>query len=177
MLFFEDGADIPDELIRAVTDGDAVFLCGAGVSFRVGLPLFKELTADVYKKLGETPQNEPAERRAIERGEYDRALRSLEKRTHSPGTSSRVRIAVAELLAAEDVIDVPDHLALLQLSRDFEGRTKLLTTNFDLLFERAALAGGIDAPSHAGKSITKPGSHRGSGILHLTGRNGEDRNG
>src|SRR3546814_20229085 len=76
---------------------------------------------------------------------YDRALRSLEKRTHSPGTSSRVRIAVAELLAAEDVIDVPDHLALLQLSRDFEGRTKLLTTNFDLLFERAALVGGIDA--------------------------------
>src|SRR3546814_5685157 len=104
---------------------------------------------------------------------YDRALRSLEKRTHSPGTSSRVRIAVAELLAAEDVLDVPDHLALLQLSRDFEGRAKLLTTNFDLLFERAALAGGIYAHSTAGKSIPKHGSPRGSGIVHLHVRLGD----
>jgi hypothetical protein len=37
MRFLEDGADIPDELIRAVTAGSVMFLCGAGVSFRVGL--------------------------------------------------------------------------------------------------------------------------------------------
>jgi len=170
MRFLKDGADIPDDLIRAVNNGDAVFLCGAGVSRRVGLPLFHELTDQVYRELGETRGNEPAERRAFERAEYDRALRSLEKRTHLPGTRSRVRIAVAKLLAARDDIDVPDHLALLQLSRNADGQPRLLTTNFDTLFERAAQAAGLNAPSYAAKSIPKPGGARDYGILHLHGR-------
>ena len=109
MRFLEDGADIPEELIHAVTDGNAVFLCGAGVSRRVGLPSFEELTEQVYRELGETRDNEPAERIAFERWEYDRVLRSLEKRTHRPGTPSRVRVAVANLLAAEDGLDHTDH--------------------------------------------------------------------
>jgi hypothetical protein len=54
MRFLEDGADIPDELIRAVTDGDAVFLCGAGVSLRAGMPTFHGLTEQVYRKIHET---------------------------------------------------------------------------------------------------------------------------
>ena len=73
----------------------------------------------------------PAERSAIASKEYDRALRSLEKRTHRPGTSSRVRDTVADILAAPTV-PFPDHLALLQLSRDSDGRPRLLTTNFDI---------------------------------------------
>jgi hypothetical protein len=63
--FLERGADIPDELIRAVTNGSAMFLCGAGVSFRVGLPSFKELTERIYARLGESPDDEAAERNAI----------------------------------------------------------------------------------------------------------------
>lgn len=173
MRFLEDGADIPDELIRAVSDGDAVFLCGAGVSRRAGLPSFKELTEQVYQELGETWDNEPAERIAFKRTEYDRALRSLEKRTHRPGTLSRVRIAVSKLLAAPDGVLLLDHLALLQLSRDAEGRHQLLTTNFDTLFERAAHAAGIDVPTEAGKSIPRPGGPRDCGILHLHGRIGD----
>lgn len=175
MRFLPDGADIPDELIRAVTDCDAVFLCGAGVSKRVGLPLFDELTEQVYQELGETRINEPAERRAFERKEYDRVLRSLERRTHRPGTQSRVRIVVSRLLAACDDVAVPDHLALLQLSRDAEGRPKLLTTNFDTLFERAAQAVGLNPESHAAKSIPKPGGARDYGILHLHGRIADDK--
>jgi hypothetical protein len=46
--FLENGADIPDELIRAVNEGTATFLCGAGVSLRVDLPSFKSHTASVY---------------------------------------------------------------------------------------------------------------------------------
>ncbi len=175
MRFVENGADIPDELIRAVTDGDAVFLCGAGVSKQVGLPLFDGLTEDVYRELGETWDNEPAEKEAVKRTEYDRALRSLEKRTHRPSTQSRVRIAVCKLLAVRDDILVPDHLALLELSRDPEGRSRLLTTNFDTLFERAAHAAGLDAPSYAGKSIPKPGGARDYGILHLHGRMSDEK--
>jgi len=100
LRFLEKGADIPNELIRAVTNGSATFLCGAGVSFRVNLPSFKGLTERVYVRLGESPNDEAAEHNAIASKEYDRALRSLEKRTHRPGTPSRVRDAVAELLAA-----------------------------------------------------------------------------
>src|SRR5205807_1172269 len=100
------------------------------------------LTELVYQRLGETPDDEPAERIAVERKEFDRALRSLEKRTHRPGTASRMRNAVADILATPNV-GFPDHFALLQLSRDVEGRARLLTTNFDTIFERAAHAGGM----------------------------------
>ena len=97
MRFLEQGADIPDALIRAITNGSATFLCGAGVSFRVNLPSFKGLTERVYARLGESSNDEAAERNAIAGKEYDRALRSLEKRTHRPGTPSRVRSAVERL--------------------------------------------------------------------------------
>lgn len=174
MRFVEQGADIPDELIRAVTDGSATFLCGAGVSFRVNLPSFKLLTECVYARLGETPDDEAAERNAIQSKEYDRALRSLEKRTHRPGTPSRVRDAVARELAPPAVA-FPDHLALLHLSRDRDGRPRLLTTNFDTLFERAAHAAGIlNVPSYSGVSMPRAGGDRDHGILHLHGRIADD---
>jgi hypothetical protein len=171
--FLERGADIPDDLIRAVRDGRATFLCGAGVSFRVALPSFKQLTEQVYERLGETSDDEPAERIAITEKQFDRALRSLEKRTHRPGTVSRVRNAVADLLAAHDVA-LPDHTALLKLSRDVEGRPRLLATNFDTIFERAAHAAGMNVPSHAGRSLPRPGGDSDYGILHLHGRIGDD---
>jgi SIR2-like domain len=172
--FLERGADIPDDLIRAVRDGRATFLCGAGVSFRVALPSFKQLTDQVYGRLGETPDDEPAERIAIAEKQFDRALRSLEKRTHRRGTVSRVRTAVADLLAAPDVA-FPDHISLLKLSRDGDGRPRLLTTNFDTIFERAARQAGMNnVPSHAGRSLPRGGGDGDYGILHLHGRIGDD---
>ena len=170
MRFLENGSDIPDELIRAVDEGTATFLCGAGVSMRVGLPSFMVLTEQIYARLGESWKNEPAECIAFEKEQYDRALRALEKRTHRPRTPSRVRNAVSGLLVAP-ACALPDHLALLQLSRDSDGRPKILTTNFDTLFERAAEAGTfLNVPSHAGKSVPKPGGEHDYGILHIHGR-------
>ncbi|MEW8049940.1 MAG: SIR2 family protein [Candidatus Thiodiazotropha endolucinida] len=174
MRFLENGADIPDELINTVTDGNAVFLCGAGVSKRVDLDLFKELTEKVYQELGESRDHEPAERIAFKRGEFDRVLNSLEKRTHQPGTQSRVRNVVSNNLKAPDNIDFPDHRALLQLSRDSDGRPKLLTTNFDTIFERVVQADGLNVPSYAVKSIPKPGGVSDYGIFHLHGRIGDE---
>jgi NAD-dependent SIR2 family protein deacetylase len=52
MKFLKDGADVPGDLIRAVNEGRAVFLCGAGVSLSVGMPLFGTLTERVYQRLG-----------------------------------------------------------------------------------------------------------------------------
>jgi len=171
MQFRQDGADIPGDLINAVVRGDAVFLCGAGVSKRVGLPLFDDLTERVYGHIGETRAEAPAERHAFARGEYDRVLRSLEKRTLLPRAQSRVRTAVAALLQPPNNVEFLDHLALLELSRNADGRPRLITTNFDTLFERAAAAGGFqDSPSHAGKAVPRPGGANDEGILHLHGR-------
>jgi hypothetical protein len=174
MRFIEASADVPDQLIREVNEGEVVFLCGAGVSRGVGLPSFQTLTDQVYTKLGESRGNEAAERIAYDRSEYDRALRSLEKRTLLPRTASRVRIAVSELLAPPDGADLSRHLSLLRLSRDRAGQHRLLTTNFDTLFERAAHRDDTSIVSHAGKSIPRPGGQRDYGILHLHGRLADD---
>jgi hypothetical protein len=169
--FLEHGADIPDDLIRAVNGGRATFLCGAGVSRRANLPMFGELTSLIYARLQESSGGEAAEQNAMQMREYDRALRSLEKRTRLPRTRSLVREATADLLRAPASVPFPDHFALLQLSRDAEGRPRLLTTNFDTLFEHAARDGGLaDVPSHAGISVPKAGGERDFGVLHLHGR-------
>jgi hypothetical protein len=73
----------PDELIRALIAGAATFLYGAGVSNRAGLPRFGGLIDRIYKRLGGTPDNEPAERRAIDGEEYGIIVLSL-------GISSRL---------------------------------------------------------------------------------------
>lgn len=171
MRFLEDGADIPNDLIRSVHDGRAIFLCGAGVSKRAGLPLFRRLTLAVYDHLGESPSYHSAEQDAIDQGLFDRALHLLEKRIHRPGTESPVRGAVDSLLQPPaDPTKLAAHLGLLKLSRDPEGRPRLLTTNFDTLFERAAHGAGTPIPSHAGKALPDPGRARDWGILHLHGR-------
>lgn len=177
MRFIEEGPDIPDKLLDSVAEGRAVFLCGAGVSKTAGLPLFQGLVEQVYHILGEpfeTAPDEPEERRAFEAGEYDRVLRALEKRIRSPGSvSSRVREAVARILRPT-VLPLDNHVALLRLSRDIEGRPRLVTTNFDTLFERAWSA---RLPSHAGPAMPAPGTPRDHGVLHLHGRIAdEDRN-
>ena len=172
MRFLSEGSDIPDAVIRAALSGDLTFLCGAGVSVSSDLPLFQGLTKLVYQDLGETPENEPSERIAVARQEFDRALRSLEKRTHRPeNPTSRVRDAVARHLKAPIGIEFPRHQLLLKISKDSTGRPRILTTNFDTLFERAASTLAIgQLPSHAGKSLPKPGGPRDFGILHLHGR-------
>ena len=170
MRFIAGTPDIPDELIKDVSDGHTVFLCGAGVSMRVGLPLFGKLTDQIYAEIGETPNNEAAEIEALKRQEYDRALGSLERRTRLPKMASRVRIATTKLLTPAPGLAAPDHLNLLRLSRDADGRVRLLTTNFDPLFECAAHTDGQTVPSHAVKAIPRPGTPDDYGILHLHGR-------
>jgi hypothetical protein len=53
MRFLSGSPDIPDDLIRDVTDGNAVFLCGAGVSMRAKFPSFKQLAEQIYIHLGD----------------------------------------------------------------------------------------------------------------------------
>lgn len=171
LRFIAGGPDVPDELVDAVLAGDVVFLCGAGVSKGAGLPLFNELTFKIYEDLGETFENDPAERESIKTDEFDRTLRALEKRVRRPGSlRSPVRKSCAKHLQVPAGTTFPHHAAVLALSRDKEGRARVLTTNFDTLFERAAVDRDEELFSASVKGLPKPGGPLDFGIHHLHGR-------
>lgn len=181
MRFLSNGPDIPDELVAAQERGDVLFICGAGVSRTVGLPSFRGLVEGIYKELGEEWQPHPAEREGMQEGgsyygQYDRVLRSLERRLAASdlprhrGMRQRVRAAIRRLLAPPSA-DLADHAALLDLSRDENGQRRLVTTNFETLFERAWRdEHGQTIASHAGPGMPAPKTATFSGVLHLHGR-------
>ncbi|MDG6348498.1 SIR2 family protein [Luteimonas sp. 8-5] len=182
MRFVDAGPDIPSELIAAQERGETLFVCGAGVSRTAGLPLFRKLVEQVYGRLEESWMHHPAEREGMVEGgklfgQYDRVLRCLERRlaaSESPpnrNMKARIRIAVRDELAPPEEADLSNHLALLTLSRDNQGISRLLTTNFDTLFERAWLREhGNRVASHASMALPRPMTSGFSGVLHLHGR-------
>jgi hypothetical protein len=186
MRFRPDGPDIPDELVAFQEKGDTVFICGAGVSRMVGLPSFRELVESVYKELGEDWRLHPSEREVMEEGgkvanQYDRLLRILERRLAASdlpqgrGMWERIRSAVRRVLMPPDGANLSSHLALLELSRDQEGQPRIVTTNFDTLFERSWLEKrGNAITSHASSVMPRPKSFGFRGVLHLHGRLADD---
>ncbi len=181
------GPDIPDQLISLQEKGQVIFVCGAGISRGAGLPLFRGLVEGVYQHLNEDWRLHLAEREVMEvggqlYGQYDRGLRCLERRligsdlARQRGMRTRIRSAIDRLLAAPDNADLRDHLALLELSRDSEGGSRLITTNFDTLFERAWFEKiGNPIPTHAGIAMPQPKTAGFTGVLHLHGRLNDPR--
>ncbi len=110
-------------------------------------------------------------------GQYDRVIRSLERRLaagdtrSSQGMRDRIRTAVRNALTTPPNPDLSNHLALLELSHDQEGRIRLLTTNFDTLFEQSwRNVNGQPLSSHACQAMPRPKAASFSGVLHLHGR-------
>lgn len=182
MRLLPTGPDIPLELISAQEKGQTIFVCGAGVSRGAGLPLFRGLVEGVYQHLGEDWNLHPAEREGMRaggalEGQYDRVLRCLERRLvasggpRNRGMRERIRAAVRHVLTTPDNVDLANHLALLELSRDAEGGNRILTTNFDTLFERAWYDKHQSAiATHAGMAMPQPKVAACTGVLHLHGR-------
>lgn len=182
MRLIPDGPELPDALVTAQERGDVLFVCGAGVSRGAGLPLFRGLVEAVYARLGERWEDHPAELEVMSdsgklAGQYDRVLRALERRLiapdvrHSQTMRDRIRDAVRCSLSPDPGADLGNHLCLLELSRDPEHRNRLLTTNFDTLFERAWMrAKGTALASHACQAMPTPRAATFSGVLHLHGR-------
>lgn len=170
------GPDIPDDLLAAQESGNVMFLCGAGASKNAGLPLFDELVLQVYEALDESLVG-PAEGEAMEQEQYDRVLRCLERRLVDPNPMrgqemrNRIRSVVANALTPPDDPDLSNHLAVLKLSRGPEGSIRLVTTNFDTLFERAWITRHREPlASHAGPAMPQPRTAGFEGVLHLHGR-------
>jgi len=143
LRFIENGPSIPDELLIARDQGRVVFFCGAGVSrAKAGLPDFFGLAKKVTTKLGVIADS-------LVLKLLDEALK-IEARTGVAGLISADRIfallerdflvrdieaAVASALKPDDFLDLTAHNILLDLATTKEGIVRLVTTNFDRLFD------------------------------------------
>src|SRR3981189_1991333 len=94
LTFAPNGPDIPDFLLQAHEEGRVVFFCGAGISYPAGLPGFKGLVEEIYKRVGTT--RSAIEQDAYERNQFDATLDLLERRL--PGQRIAVRQKLAQAL-------------------------------------------------------------------------------
>lgn len=166
MQFVRNGPDIPERLLQAHEDGRVVFFCGAGISYPARLPSFSGLVDSLYKALSITPS--PVQLSAIKAGQLDTAVGLLE--ADVVGGREKVRRSLASIL-------IPDlttrnatatHEALLTLSRNREGRTRLITTNFDRVFEEVKLAKSLSLPDFKAPLLPVP-KMRWDGLVYLHG--------
>ena len=135
MQWVIDGPDIPERLLQAHEDGRVVFFCGAGISKPAGLPGFRKLVKKIYKSLRQRKND--AEREAFKKGEFDAVIELLEARILDG--RDRVRSEVTAILTPDLTKSnaTATHEALLKLGPGREGHTRVVTTNFDRLFEHA----------------------------------------
>jgi hypothetical protein len=143
MRFLANGPSIPDELLVARDEGRVIFFCGAGVSrARAGLPDFFGLAQNVIETLGVTG-DDPTRRILKEAQDIDRrtGISGLISADRVFGLLERnflardIEMAVAMALKPKTGVDLSAHRVLLDLARAPNGKVRLVTTNFDLLFE------------------------------------------
>jgi len=182
MRFLADGPSIPDELLVARDEGRVVFFCGAGVSLaRAKLPDFLGLTRAVADKLA-VSANSPTRQliEAIEKFPQIEGVGSLISADRVFGLIEReflqrdIYAAIASTLKSLSTPDLSAHRILLDLARSPNGKTRLITTNFDLLFEAcdAALV-----RSHPPKLPDPSREDEFYGIIHLHGHVNDDYSG
>ena len=145
--------DFPSPLLSALRDGELVIFAGAGVSMGepACLPSFKTLAEKIAQGTGEVLQD----------GEEDRFLGRL----HDKGVKVHER-AVREL-SRNNPKPTALHKNLLRLHQKSE-QVRVVTTNFDLLFEEAAqeIFGTVPKVSQAPEL---PQAQNFYGIAHIHG--------
>jgi hypothetical protein len=176
MRFSERGPSIPNHLLNARDAGDVVFICGAGVSIPAGLPDFFKLTAEVARRLGVEPSS-PAgalieaerTRRASGSGKplaepisFDRIFAQLERTF----TVAQVEAEVLGVLTTVRRPNLEHHRALLDLARGPDGRHRLITTNFDRLFQKTQRRLHTYTTPHL-PDLSRPEGF--DGVVHLHG--------
>ena len=169
MRFFADGPNIPEALLEDRDNGNVVFFCGAGVSRPAGLPGFIDLAEQVVRELGAPPEAKVQTMLARAKQEPDGAI-SLDQifsvLQHDYRTAN-IDDIVSRLLRTPSSPNIDQHLIVLRLSRNAAHQSQIVTTNFDLLFERAQK--GIQ--SHVAPALPDLSSGRPfSGLVYLHGR-------
>ena len=167
MQFVAKGPDIPDTLLLAHEEGRAVFFCGAGISYPAGLPGFKGLVDEVFRLVGTT--RTAIEQDAYARYQFDATLDLLQRRL--PGQRVAVRTALMKALQPKlrrkGATDT--HAALLQLARNREGALRLVTTNFDRIFEWITKRNKQTVDTYSAPTLPIPKNSRWNGLVYLHG--------
>ncbi|XBH20409.1 SIR2 family protein [Jonesiaceae bacterium BS-20] len=152
---FIDGVDIPEEVLKAHSEGRLVLFVGAGVSKSEpsSLPLFHELA----RQLGDRAR-QPFEK--IHEEQIDTFIGSLPERFDS-------HYHAAELLRPEGSAPNDLHRAIAKVAHS-SGKPKIVTTNFDTHLSTAAQELSIDLGDlWIGPAL--PLGRDFSGIVHLHG--------
>lgn len=166
MQFIKNGPDVPTELLEAHEEGNVVFFCGAGISYPADLPLFGGLVSKIYAALGESASN--VERAALKAYQYDTVLGLLERRI--AGGRRAVREALASSLKPNYKKSgaLQTHRALLTLAKTSAGATRLVTTNFDRIFEKVLEEDGLNLDKFSAPLLPVP-KNRWDGLVYLHG--------
>ena len=133
---------IPEKLRRALEDREVVFFCGAGASKGAGLPSFEELVESVLTDLLPSRAScKPGSMEALtwekyDQQRYDEALRILETPDLSGYDPKNVRGRVRHYLS-RPAKALSNHETLVRLADLDTEEGRIVTTNFDTLFERA----------------------------------------
>ena len=134
---------IPENLLRNHEDRRVVFFCGAGVSIPAGLPSFKKLVEltllDLLPARDKCESNsmESMAWQAFDEENYDETLGILESPQQGGYEAKDVRKKVGDLLSSPRTKTLANHLVLVRLAQLDTEHGRLVTTNFDMLFERA----------------------------------------
>lgn len=167
MQFLSNGPDIPDCLLQAHEEGRVVFFCGAGISYPAGLPGFQGLVDKIFSIVGTT--RNAIEQDAYQRSQFDATLDLLERRL--PGQRLAVRRALMDALKPKlrrkGATDT--HIALLQLARNREGAVRLVTTNFDRIFEWVVKHKTPHVSTYPAPMLPIPKNSRWNGLVYLHG--------
>lgn len=165
MQFVTNGPDIPDALLQAHEEGRVVLFCGAGISRPAGLPDFGGLVKRLFQQAGEPADG--AESDLIGQSQFDRAIGRYERRIQGGRTTTRRGLPSILTADLTKRFALTTHFALLTLGRSHDGGLKLVTTNFDTLFEDAARHYRLSAPTVYHDPPTRL---RWDGVVHLHGR-------
>lgn len=169
MQFVINGPNIPDELLQAHEEGKVVFFCGAGISYPAGLPGFSGLVERIYKSIGAKPSI--LEKEALKNNQFDAALDLLERRI--PGQRYALRKALADSLKPQlrrkGATDTQQ--ALLTLAKDRKDSLRIVTTNFDYIFESAAKKLRINLlNTYSAPMLPIPKKAKWDGLVYLHGK-------
>ncbi len=166
MQFVKDGPDVPEQLLQAHEDGQVVFFCGAGISYPAALPGFGKLVEQLFSHLGHVP--DAVQAAALKAKRYDTVVGLLEGEL--AGGRRIVREAIAKILAPDTSKPraTATHEALLELAKCQTGRKRLITTNFDRLFEHVIAERNLAIKRFEAPLLPTP-KQRWDGLVYLHG--------
>lgn len=140
MRFHHNGPNIPDSLLDQRDKGRVVFLCGAGVSIKAGMPTFIGLTEHVIDFFDPPEDSQISEAFKPWRENYEGPKVPLDQifnLLYDEYGRDDVNTTVAEFLWEKDTNTTQsnEHQIISRISSDQEGNPQVVTTNFDRLFE------------------------------------------